>query len=253
MKEKDIITTLISLCEGKLTAEEWKNWFFQHMQDIEKICGRRYFLKIKPHQSFSDIRNVYYGQMAVAEWLKTKNVNFSLSDIYQKTEKKEFDGFCRVEKEKRKESKNVFEIKCADLKEIYPNFFRQLGKSFDPDTTKIEKGKNIAEIQAKEKELSVKFSDELKTFFSHIGAFEFEAVQINFDELDKECFEQKEYLILGEFWHYVDGNKLLYSIENKEISVFGCECRPLKIIKVAETLTEFVEKIMVKHLKEYEN
>lgn len=251
MDEQKVIEKFIELSEGKLSAEEWQIWFSENTQIIEKICGRTNFLKIKPSINFSEIRNVYQGQIAVSNWLKLKNIEVSLSDIYKKNYEKEFDEYCKTQDEKLKNLKKSIETKFGHLKEKYPKLLRQLTKSYDEDT-KIEIGKNNDEIETKENELSLKFSEELKTFFNHISVFEFEGVEINFNYLDKQLFDKKEFLILGEFWQYGDGDKLLYNIDNQSIFVFAHEYNPPKIIKQAQTMTEFIEKILVRHLKEYE-
>ena len=196
MDEQKIIEKFIELSEGNLTAEDWKIWFSENAQYVEKICGRTSFLKIKSKDSNSDIQNVYYGQTAVSNWLKSKNIEVSLSDIYKKNYKKEFDDYCKAHDEKRKKLKKSVETKFGYLKEVYPKLLRQLTKSYD-EYTKIEAGKRIYEIEIKENELSLKFSDELKVFFNNISVFEFEGVEINFNYLDKQLFDKKEFLILG--------------------------------------------------------
>ncbi|MFV0531645.1 MAG: hypothetical protein ACK5MD_09455 [Flavobacteriales bacterium] len=251
MDEQKIIEKFIELSEGKLTAVDWKIWFSDNAQNVEKICGRTNFLKIKPSNSFSETRNAYHGQTAVSNWLKSKNVEVSLSDIYKQNYEKEFDDYCKAEDEKRKKLRKLVETKFGHLKDKYPKLIKQLTKSYD-EYTKIETGKSIDEIEIKENELSIKFSDELKTFFNNVSVFEFEGVEINFNHLYKQLFDKTEFLILGEFWQYGDGDKLLYNIENQSIFVFAHEYNPAKIIKQAQTMTEFIEKILVRHLKEYE-
>lgn len=252
MNEQQLTEKFIELLDGKLSAKEWKIWFFENAPNVEKICGRTNFLKIKTKDSNSDIQNVYYGQTAVYNWLKSKNIEVNLSDIYKKSYEKEFDDNCKVHDEKRKQLKKSVEIKFSHLKEQYPKLLRQLTKSYD-EYTKIGAGKSIDEIEIKENELSLKFSDELKTFFNHIAVFEFEGVEINFNYLYKQLFGEKEFLILGEFWQYGDGDKLLYDIDKQCIVVFAHEYNLPKKIKQAQTMTEFVEKILVRHLKEYES
>lgn len=252
MNEQKITEKFIELLEGKLSAEEWKIWFFENGPNVETICGRTNFLKIKTKDSNTDIQNVYYGQTAVCNWLKSKNIAVNVSDIYKKKYEEEFDAYCKAHDEKRKQLKKSVELKYSRLKGKYPKLLRQLTKSYD-EYTKIGAGKSIDEIEIKENELSVKFSDELKTFFNHIAVFEFEGVEINFNYLDKLLFDEKEFLILGEFWQYGDGDKLLYDIDKQRIVVFAHEFNLPKIIKQGETMTEFVEKILVRHLKEYES
>ncbi|MDO7135741.1 hypothetical protein [Algibacter lectus] len=251
MDEQNVIAKFVELSEGKLTAEGWGMWFSENTQSVEKICGKRYFLKIKPKNSFSEIRNVYHGQTAVSNWLKSKNIEVSLSNIYKKNYDKEFDVFCKEQDEKRKNLKKSVETNFGYLKEIYPKLLRQLTKSYD-EYTKIEAGKSIKEIEIKEKELSLKFSDELKALFNHISVFEYEGIEINFNYLEKQLFDKKEFLILGEFWQYGDGDKLLYDIDNGNVFVFAQEYNPPKVVKQAQTITEFIEKKIVRHLKEYE-
>lgn len=250
MDEQKVIEKFIELSEGKLSAEEWKNWFFENAQNVERICGRTNFLKIKTKESNSNIRNAYYGQTAVFNWLKSKNIEVALFDIYKKSYEKEFDDYCKAQDEKSKQLKKSVEKQFGHLKETYPKLLKQLTKSYD---TKIDAEKSIDEIEIKENELSLKFYDELKTFFQHISVFEFEGLEINFNYLDKQLFDGKEFLILGEFWKYGDGDKLLYDIDKQSIFVFAHEYNTPKIIEQAKTMTEFVEKILVRHLKEYED
>lgn len=251
MNEQKLVEKFIELSEGKLSAENWKIWFSDNALNVEKICGRTNFLKIKPKGSHSDIQNAYYAQMAVSNWLKLKNVEISLSDIYKKKQEQEFEAFCKAQDEKRKELKKSVETRFGYLKETYPKLLRQLTKSYD-QYTQIEAGKSIDEIELKEKELALKFSNELKVFFSTISLFDYEGVEINFNALEKEFFAKKEFLILGEFWQYGDGDKLLYDIDSQNIVVFAHEYNPPKVMKQAETITAFIEKNLVKYLKEYE-
>lgn len=252
MDEQHIIEKFIALSAGKLSAQEWKVWFSENATHVETICGRTNFFKIKLKENNTDIQNVYYGQTAVCNWLITKNMAVDVSDIYKKNYKAEFAASCKAHDEKRKQLKKSVELKYSRLKETYPKLLRQLTKSYDEYTT-IGAGKSIAEIEIKENELALKFSDELSTFFKHIAVFEFEGVEINFNYLDKQVFDEKEFLILGEFWQYGDGDKLLYDIDKQRIVVFAHEYEQPKIIQQAQTMTEFVEKILVRHLKEYEH
>ena len=251
MDEQKIIEIFTELSEGKITAENWRVWFTENAQNVEQICGRRNFLKIKLKESNSDIRNVYHGQIGVYNWLKSKNIEVNLSDIYKKNYDKEFDDYCKAQDEKRKLLKKTVENKFSHLKESYPKLLKQLTKSFD-EYTEINIGKSINEIENKENELSINFSNELKKFFNEISSFEFEGITINFNDLDKQLFGKKEFLILGEFWKYGDGDKLLYDIEEQSVLVFAHEYNPPKIILQAKNMSEFVEKTLVKHLKEYE-
>lgn len=251
MDEQKLINKFIELCEGNFTPEYWKVWFSENAENVEKICGRRYFLKIKPSPSFSDINNIYKSQTAAFDWLNSKNISITLSDVYKKNYEIEFDNFRKAQNEKRNLLKKSVETNFSYLKEIYPKLLRQLSKSYD-EFTKIELGKSTAEIDLLEKELAIQFSDELKTFFSTISVFEFEGIEINFNNIEKQFFDNKEFLVLGEFWIYGDGDKLLYDISNQSIVVFAHEYNPPKFIKKAKTMTEFVEKNLVKYLKENE-
>lgn len=249
MTEEQIIQQFTALCEGKLSSEMWKIWILENAQSVENLCGKRYFLKIKPKESASDKANAYFAQTAVFEWLQTKNISVSLSDIYKNLYEKEFDDFCQAQAQKQNELRQLVTSKWGHLKEIYPKFFKQLTQIFD-ETTQIEKGKIIEEIQRKEAELGVSFSEELKAFFQHISLFRSEGVEINFEVLEKETFGTKAFLILGEFFKYGDGDKLLYDIENQNIVVFAHAYQPPKFIKQADTITAFVEKTLFQYLKQ---
>lgn len=251
MTQEEIIKQFTDLSEGKLTAEEWAEWFKAYKDDIEKICGRRAFLSIKPKESFSGIRNLYIGQLGAFEWLKSQNRTPHLSDLYQKGWEKEFEDFCQQEKQKEKQLQKAVEDKFGYLKNIYPKFFKQLTKSYS-DSDCIEAGVQTDMIKAKEKELSIQLTDELSTFFQNISKLTLEGIEIDFTELADETIQKKQYLILGEFWLYGDGDQLLYNLENHHIYIFAHENQSPKAIKVASSFTDFIEKKMVTYLKEYE-
>lgn len=248
MTEENIISQFTALCEGKLTAEEWQKWIVDNAKIVEEICGRRYFLKIKPKASFSNKSNVYFGQTAVFEWLKTKNIDVFLSDVYKNEYEKEFDDFCKAQIKKDQAFKQAISLQFGCLKEIYPKFFNQLAENFG-EIDQMEKGRTAEEIQHKEVELGVRFPHELKTFFQHISVLKLEGVEIRFEALEKYIMNEKVFLILGEFWKYADGDKLFYDVENNNILVFACECRPPKLLKKADTINTFLENTLLQYLK----
>jgi len=84
MTQQELIEKFISLSEGKLTTHEWMNWFTDHKDTVEKICGRTAFLKIKPKESFSAIRNVYIGQLGAFDWLQSVKIDTTFSELYKK-------------------------------------------------------------------------------------------------------------------------------------------------------------------------
>lgn len=248
--QNQIIQNFILLAEGKMTAEEWKKWFAENDKNVETVCGRLNFLKIKPTASFSDIRNAHIGQTSVVKWLKSKNITPLISDKYQKDLESEFKYFRKSENEKEKLLRKTFENQFRHLQEAYPRFFKQLTKSYS-NSNIIEKGVSQKLIEDIEKELSVKFSENLKEFFLQISKFQFESIFIYFDDLYTETINKKKYVVLGEFWKYGDGDKLLYDVENHGVFVLAHEFSPPKIIKQSNTFKEFVENKITYHLREY--
>jgi len=252
MNEQLIVEKLIKLSEGKLTANEWKNWFAENAITIEKTCGRTVFLKMKPKESFSEIRNVYIGQSVAIDWLKSKNIIIIFSDIYKNKWENEFENFCKVEKEKEIQQQKAIETKFSHIKKFYPKFFRQLSKSYCSSDI-IEQGKNIVVIANMEKELSIQLSEDLNEFYQKISKLEFDGLNIDFDRLDLELVDNKKYLLLGEYWKYGDGDKLLFDVECHGIYVLAHEFNPPKLFKQTSSFKDFIEKEVVKHLKRYAN
>ena len=251
MTQKEIIKKFTDLSEGKLIAKEWLSWFNDHTDDIEKLCGRRAFLAVKPKESFSDIRNLYIGQLGAFDWLQSKKIETRLSDLYKKGWEKEFKEFCRQEKQKEKELQKTVEEKFGYLKEIYPKFFKQLTQSYS-NSDNIEKGVEAETIKNKEKELSVPLPDEIITFYQNISKLQLEGIEIDFTELSLETIQKKNYLFLGEFWIYGDGDHLLYHTETQKVYIFAHENQPPKMIKISNSLYDLLEKRIVSYLKEYE-
>lgn len=249
---QELIEKFISLSEGKLTPHEWMSWFTDHKDTVEKICGRTAFLKIKTKESFSDIRNAYIGQLGAFDWLKSMNINTTFSELYKKGWEKEFENFCKAEKQKEKQLQQEVENKFGYLKNSYPKFFRQLTKSYSHSDI-IEAGVRQEFILNKEKELSIQLPEDLIIWYRNISILKLEGIEIDFQELSTETIQKKQYLILGEFWLYGDGDQLLYSLENQNIYIFAHENAPPKVIKIANSLSDFVEKKMVSYLKEYES
>ncbi|ANF51253.1 hypothetical protein A0O34_12350 [Chryseobacterium glaciei] len=251
MTQQEIIEKFTSLSQGKLVAEEWIGWFTKYKDSIEKICGRTTFLKVKPKESFSDIRNLYIGQLAAFDWLTSKEITVALSDLYKKGWEKEFDDFCKAEKQKEKQLQKEVENKFGYLKNIYPKFFRQLTKSYS-NSDVIEAGEKQEAIQNTEKELSIQLPEDLVIWYQNVSTLQLEGIDIDFKELTIETIQKKQYLTLGEFWLYGDGDQLLYNLENHNIYIFAHENQPPKAIKIANSFTDFIEKKMVTYLKEYE-
>ena len=136
------------------------------------------------------------------------------------------------------------------LSAVYPKLTKQVLKDFD-EYNVVTAGIPLAEITQKSQELGVAFSEELSLFFQHIGELRLEGVEIRFTDLYTDTFKGKDYLVLGEFWKYGDGDKLLYAPDTQQIFCFAHEYARPKVIKQADTMTEFVEKKLVAYLKNY--
>ena len=136
------------------------------------------------------------------------------------------------------------------LSAVYPKLTKQVLKDFD-EYNVVTAGIPLAEISQKSQDLGVAFSEELTLFFQHIGELRLEGVEIRFTDLYTDTFNGKDYLVLGEFWKYGDGDKLLYIPDNQQIFCFAHEYAKPKVIKQADTMTEFVEKKLVAYLKNY--
>jgi len=136
------------------------------------------------------------------------------------------------------------------LSAVYPKLTKQVLKDFD-EYNVVTAGIPLAEITQKSQDLGVAFSEELTLFFQHIGELRLEGVEIRFTDLYTDAFNGKDYLVLGEFWKYGDGDKLLYAPDTQQIFCFAHEYAKPKVIKQADTMTEFVEKKLVAYLKNY--
>ena len=134
------------------------------------------------------------------------------------------------------------------LSAVYPKLTKQVLKDFD-EYNVVTAGIPLAEITQKSQDLGVAFSEELTLFFQHIGELRLEGVEIRFTDLYTDAFNSKDYLVLGEFWKYGDGDKLLYAPDTQQIFCFAHEYAKPKVIKQADTMTEFVEKKLVAYLK----
>ena len=133
---------------------------------------------------------------------------------------------------------------------VYPTLTKQVLKDFD-EYNVVTAGIPLAEITQKSQDLGVTFSEELTLFFQHIGELRLEGVEIRFTDLYTDAFNGKDYLVLGEFWKYGDGDKLLYAPDTQDIFCFAHEYANPTVIKQADTMTEFVEKKLVAYLKNY--
>ena len=136
------------------------------------------------------------------------------------------------------------------LSAVYPKLTKQVLKDFD-EYNVVTAGIPLVEITQKSQDLGVTFSEELTLFFQHIGELRLEGVEIRFTDIYTDAFNGKDYLVLGEFWKYGDGDKLLYAPDTQEIFCFAHEYAKPKVIKQADTMTEFVEKKLVTYLKNY--
>lgn len=158
-------------------------------------------------------------------------------------------------KEKRKKTEDTSSQTATPedwerLLAVYPKLTKQVLKDFD-EYNVVTAGIPLAEITQKSQDLGVIFSEELTLFFQHIGELRLEGVEIRFTDIYTNAFNGKDYLVLGEFWKYGDGDKLLYAPDTQEIFCFAYEYAKPKVIKQADTMTEFVEKKLVTYLKNY--
>ena len=158
-------------------------------------------------------------------------------------------------KEKRKgaeqtSSQTVTPEDWERLSAVYPKLTKQILKDFD-EYNVVTAGIPLAEITQKSQDLGIALSEELTLFFQHIGELRLEGVEIRFTDLYTDVFNGKDYLVLGEFWKYGDGDKLLYAPDTQEIFCFAHEYAKPKVIKQTDTMTEFVEKKLVTYLKNY--
>lgn len=110
MTEQAIIHQFIALAEGKLTAEDWKNWFAENAQSVEKICGRTAFLKIKPFASFSDAQNIYMGQTGAFNWLKSKTSSLNWLIFIKLTTKKNLKIFAEAKTKNANKSEKELSV-----------------------------------------------------------------------------------------------------------------------------------------------
>ena len=136
------------------------------------------------------------------------------------------------------------------LSAVYPKLTKQILKDFD-EYNVVTAGIPLAEITQKSQDLGIALSEELTLFFQHIGELRLEGVEIRFTDIYTDVFNGKDYLVLGEFWKYGDGDKLLYAPDTQQILCFAHEYAKPKVIKQADTMTEFVEKKLVAYLKNY--
>ena len=117
------------------------------------------------------------------------------------------------------------------LSAVYLKLTKQVLKDFD-EYNVVTVGIPLAEIAQKSQDLGVAFSEELTLFFQHIGELRLEGVEIRFTDLYTDTFNGKDYLVLGEFWKYGDGDKLLYAPDTQEIFCFAHEYAKPKVIKI---------------------
>ncbi len=240
--------TFINFVEGKLTEAQWLDWFEDNKEQVENTCGRTAFLKIKPLSGHSDIANTYKAQKNVHEWLKTKGIVAALSDTYLDAYQKSLKDFSKRQQQKTKIVQNEVEKNFDYLKTLYPKFYNQWIRVCDYSDV-LEKGATPTEIKEKEQGLSVIFTKDLTTFLLNISRIECEGISMGIDQLALETFEEKPYLTLGEFWLYGDGDLLLYDLITGQVLCFAHENKPPKVVKIADSITELLEKVFVKHIK----
>ncbi len=121
------------------------------------------------------------------------------------------------------------------MQSVYPILFKLITQNYHQDLF-ISKGKSYNEIKEKENSLAIIFSEDIIEFFSTISKFQFEGISIHFDELAPLNKEQLNLLILGEFWLYGDGDKIVYNSEDHKVYSFAHEYRPPQLIKIADSL-----------------
>lgn len=159
------------------------------------------------------------------------------------------EDFCKQEDKKRKEQALYIKVHFEYIKEVYPKFYKQLLLQFYSTSNGIVKGTDLNTIRQKEQQLSLTFPDDLIQFFLNITHLELEGIQIDLEEMYSTTFNNEPFLVLGEYWCYGDGDLLLYDTKTSSVLVYAHEYTPPKIIRLANSITELLEKEFVKYLK----
>ncbi|MCP2041087.1 hypothetical protein L1281_001681 [Neisseria sp. HSC-16F19] len=241
---KDIETTFTALCEGRLDAEEWLAWFAEHQAELEQTLNRRRYLGIKPMSHCSANRNAAAAQADAQKYLAGLGIEVALSDIYEQAWEREFAAWCAEQRREEKARQAAMKEAYGYVAGVYPKLFKALLKATD---VTIRPGADEAEIARAEDGLGVALPEDIRRFFRLMGGLRLEGVMLDIAELGLENFLGRDYVVLGEFWKYGDGDALLYDPAKAGIYVYA-HGYP-KVIREAADMDAFAEKRLAAYVR----
>jgi hypothetical protein len=121
---------LKDLAEGRMEPDAWIEWWNAHAGEIEAVCPRGWFLKLKPRQlEDSGVnRAAFISQEGACTVLEALKVPFVCSDRYQRAWKEDFHLFCEQEKARKHLRTKQFAPRIDALAMVFPKFAQFLRK-----------------------------------------------------------------------------------------------------------------------------
>lgn len=244
---EELTNIMLGLAEGKLSPDQWLEWWKRHEADVETLLNRGEYLRIKPKQweMESVWRPIYACQEAAFQYLQERNIPFRASFRYRDKWNEEFDEYCRAEDRKQKEQASALKSQFPLLFQRYPKFAGSLQHTYTIGDT-IGTGLSEPDIVLWEAEHNVQLTDDVKLFFQTCNPLRLEGIQLDINAMHPLTIGKKHWWVLGEFWKEADGDLLLIQMDvNKNVAPIYYYAHELnKVKKLCAGMTELLENKM---------
>lgn len=246
MEEEEFKRKMLELATCKILPENWYNWWIKNQESLKVFLSKGDYLRIKPISHGFLWVPILTSQKGAEQYLLKNEIPFEHSSMYQKNYEKELDDYCKDSKRKTKELLDKIKLQYPALFERYPRFCNSLKNAFS-EGDKISKG--ITENDSFP--LSKSLPTDIFEFFKVVSQISLDSISINVADLRMEKLNEKDYLVLGEFWKEADGDLLLINLQETKL--------PTKIYYYSHSLNKVkllcsnIDDLMEKKLAYFNN
>jgi hypothetical protein len=242
--------TLKDLAEGRMDPDAWIGWWDENAAEVEAVCPRGCFLKLKPRRPGPlGANEVALGsQGGACSILEALKLPFVRSDRYQIAWNEDFQRFCAAEKERKRLRIKELEPRLKSLEGLFPKFARFLRRRAG-DVDQIDEPATDSEISAIENALGVPLPQTFKQLLNVTRELHMNALSLGVEQVFRHPAEvggPTGSICIADYWLEADGDQVLVEyrpdpLPDPPVFYYAHEqgsARPL-----ASRLTEWIESL----------
>jgi hypothetical protein len=206
---------LKELAEGRTEPDAWLAWWAAHADEVEAVCPRGWFLKLKPKQVEQGASGAtHFSQLGACEVLEKLKVPFERSDRYARARQEDFQRFLAAEEATKKARAHQFEPIFDALAKFFPKFARFL-KNRARDIDRLEEPASPQEIAEVEQALGAPLPQAYTRLLQCTRALSLDGLYMGLDQVHRHLAvagkpsQGAETICIGEYWLEGDGDQVL--------------------------------------------